>query len=122
MYTGIATKAAVSQMPVFQIDAAQTWLQHTSKKKDTNKENEPDPADEDELEELPLLRKRARRQVADGASLQTTSKLTLRTCSQKQVPLRIRKTHTIQPLNRLRLRGMTYLMLGIGFRVCLAIW
>ena len=67
----------MSQTPIFQIGATQTWLQRTSKKKGTNKENEPDPVDEDELEEQPLLRKRARRQVVDGASFQTTGKVTL---------------------------------------------
>ena len=91
----------MSQTPVFQTDAAQTWFQRTSKKKDINKENEPRPVDEDELEEQPVLWKRARCQVTDGAPLQATSKLTLRTCSQKQVPLRIKKTHIISKKIRL---------------------
>ena len=92
-----------------------------SKRKNTNKENEPDPVEEDE-EELPPSRKRVRRPVADGASLQTASKLMLRTCPQKQVPLPIRRRHMIQPLGKLRLRGMIHVMLGMGPRVCLAIW
>ena len=76
-----------------------------AKRKDTNKENEPDPADEDE-EGLPS-QKRAKRQVFDGVFLQTTGKLTLGTCSQKHIPLWARRTHTIRPLGKpVRLRGI----------------
>lgn len=69
-----------------------------SRKKGTtgNKENEPSQINKDELdlEEPPQvsLRKRARRQAADGASLQTTiatstSKLTSKTCFQNWILL-----------------------------------
>ena len=92
-----------------------------SKRKHTNKENEPDPVEEDE-EELPPLRKRVRHPVADGTSLQTASKLTSRTCPQKQILLRIRRGHMIRPLGKLRLRRMIHIMPGMGPRVCLAIW
>ena len=91
-----------------------------SKRKDTNKENELDLVDEDE-EEL-TSRKRAKRQVVDGASFQTTGKLTLRTRSQKQTLLRTKRTHTIRPSDKLRLRGMIYLILRLVSGVCLAIW
>lgn len=85
-------------MLVSQSDAAQTWSQRMSRKKGTtgNKENEPSQINEDELdsEEPPQvsLRKRARRQAADGASLQTTiatstSKLTSKTCFQNRILL-----------------------------------
>ena len=42
-------------------------LQGTSKRKDTNKENELDRAEEDEEEELPPTRKRTKHQVDCGA-------------------------------------------------------
>lgn len=112
LYSGVAAKAAVSQTHVFQTDFAQICPQRsTSRKEGAREENEPDPAGGDELEESPSLQKRARSRVADGAPLKTTNKLTLRTRSQKRVPYRIRKRHTTQPLKRMRLKRMTYLIL-----------
>lgn len=89
-----------------------------AKRKDTNKENEPDPFDEDE-EESPS-QKRTKRQVADGAPPQTIGRLALKSCSQKQTLTQTRRTLTIRPLDKLRPRGI-YLVLGMGSGVFLAI-
>ena len=88
-----------------------------SKRKETNKENEPDPVDKDE-EELPP-RKRVKCRVAHGAYFPITDKHALRICFQRQTPLWTRTTHMVY---KLRPRKMIYLILRMGFGMCLAIW